>query len=236
MGGKSHVDHAWRLIYAFAVLAPVMALALVMTALPAQANSTGANVHDYTGGAGNGARASMYGGAALGGSNAFILSSVRVEDQSCCGLYQAGWWLQNSGISTDCKASASYSGVFVERHVAGTSGMYKCNTYPGIGNYGDDYKFTIEHQGSGWEAIRASGGVLDGPYDLSFPGGTVWAVSEKANTINSATMHFGPSGETDWQHYDSSTDTWSTINTASKVNTDGAWTIGGAPTPFDITR
>jgi hypothetical protein len=191
--------------------------------------------HDFNGD-GKGARASLTGGANLGGDHAAVISSVRVQaaiDGSSNGLYQFGWLKQGSSANSDC-TDGSFSGGFAERHYDNLTGNYICNPYNGLGNYGDDYKFSIKHVGSGWEAIKQNGDVLEGPVDLNFPGRFVFAVSEKYHTVTSMNMFFGPSGETDWQRWDGNS--WETIHNADKFNEGGGWSVGNPPSPFSISR
>lgn len=213
------------------VLTALVWLALV--ALPAAANQGGLKKPDAND---NGVRAALSGSANIT-NNSGIIGTVRIQktdDGSSFGLYQFGWVKQGSNFSSSCGSGSMQAGM-VERHYDNTSDNYLCNTYSGLGggNYGDLYEFTIKHVGSGWEAIRENGNVLDGPYDLGFPGGLPYAVSEKYGTITSATMHFGPSGQRPWQRWDGSS--WSTISTAQTFN-GGGWSIGNPPSPFTISR
>lgn len=213
----------------------VVSCALVLVSVLAQAAEANQGGLYRNATSDNGVRASLQGDSNLGGTNAAIIATVRVQNSifGSAGLYQAGWIKQGSNYTSDC-TSGSITGAMVERQNAST-GIYLCNTYTGIGNYGDLYQFRIKHVPAGWEAIKENGNILDGPYDLNFAGGYPFAVSEKYNSITSANMKYGPTGSTSWQRYDSGTDNWYVISSGVTFN-DGGWSIGDPPSPFFINR
>jgi len=164
-------------------------------------------------------------------SDGAMILSVRMQD-SISGpsiLIQTEYVKQGSSATTVC---GTFSGVKAFVEYTPDSVNYTCNTYTDSKN--NERFAVVKHSCCTglWGAYRD--GVLLEADQIQTNNGYVMTPAEWIVASGTVSGCWGCSGQTFWQYTTNSGAAYSTIQTESGQINDGGWSIGHAPSPFQI--
>jgi hypothetical protein len=195
------------------------------------------------GGSDNGVRAYLAGSGHTNHTGT-VLGNVAMESSlsdPLAGFIQAGEVQYSSDWLGQCGQGVT---VAMVEYVPQDSNTYHCPVHDAISPFGSGGGFSVRYSNGAWESWRDGSKVWTASSSLGFTSGYSLAFNESwvnpSNGGQALAMTYGPSGHTAWGFSTDGGATWSQIVTSLAYNddsdgdSDGDWSMGGSPSPFNL--